>query len=57
MKKIESNSNNAYWKVLVNYDLPKSTQMPTFINNGILHKKFSLHFDHTTHDKVLSIFF
>jgi len=31
----------------------KSIQMPTFINNDILYKNFSFHFDHTTRDKVL----
>jgi hypothetical protein len=54
MKTLESNSKNTYWKVLVNFDLPKSTQMAFFINNDIFNKNFNLHFDHTTCGKVLS---
>jgi len=53
MKTIESNSKNTYWKVLVNFDLPKKYSIATFINNDILNKNFSFHFDHVTCGKVL----
>jgi len=36
MKTFESNSKNTYWKVFVNFELSKNTQMGTFINNDIL---------------------
>jgi hypothetical protein len=54
MKTLESTQKIHIEKYLWILTFQKNTQMAIFINNYILNKNFSLHFDHTTCGKVLS---